>query len=96
MQYTLIHPFEFGGKKYSSVNLSDYLKARHKLAYADSQKQSDEEGEFTLLASFCDDVPRECIQEFSLDDLEFVKTHLEKVLGDFAKKKQKSPIRPVR
>lgn len=102
------------------VRLSDYMKTRHQLAFAEVEKlrkslnapadaekklsplkpaskvEEDEESEqdeelelrasAILMASFCENLPKDAVPEISLDDQLPISRHIEKVTTEYAKR----------
>jgi hypothetical protein len=69
------------------------MKTRHQLAFAEVEKlrksKDDDEdlesrGSVILMASFCEDLPREAVPEISLDDQVPIGRHIEKVTTEYA------------
>lgn len=115
MIYNLVFPIEFNGQTYRAIRLSDYMKTRHQLAFAeveklrksaapdkdaDERKDNDDStvdevlealASVILIASFCEDLPKEAVPEISLDDQIPIGRHIEKVTTDYARHQGRSP-----
>ena len=93
MLLKLIHPVEFDGKEYASIKLSDYMKTRHQLAFADARAQGADDDDLgfeaacILMASFCEDLPAEAVKEISIDDQEAIGAHIDRVTRAFSERK---------
>ncbi|MDQ3232500.1 MAG: phage tail assembly protein [Pseudobdellovibrionaceae bacterium] len=104
MEYGLIKPLTFKGKRYETVTLSDYFKTRHKMVMAENSKKPEEMQMQLLVMAFCENLPKEAFDELYADDVDGIVLHVNTVMTEYAeshgivlgKKPRKRPvIRPV-
>lgn len=74
------------------------MKTRHQMAFAEVERmrkhpapQEDDEdleakASVILMASFCEDLPKEAVPEISLDDQVPIGRHIEKVTTEYARR----------
>ncbi|MDQ3231788.1 MAG: phage tail assembly protein [Pseudobdellovibrionaceae bacterium] len=104
MEYALIKPLAFKGKRYETVTLSDYFKTRHKMVMAENSKKPQEMQMQLLIMAFCENLPKEAFDDLYADDVDGIMLHVNTVMIEYAeshgitpgKKPRKRPvIRPV-